>query len=404
MIDYKISTITMSMQIHNCQLNLINIGKYLNIDDEILGIKYNYGETSILKGKYSTSIYNKSKVKNENKINKKLFYNQVSLIIKNNETNNINVKIFGNGSLHLTGVKDPKDGKKMLIIIYKKLISLINTYDNVLLTKDLNDVFIDNNNIVYGNTDNKIIGYKYNSMLDLYIINKKEYVITTIKNKIYFISNKFENKRTKSILNLNGNYVGYSKIVLVKNKSKLYKNNSNIHFENDFIYYDVDNNSTIIGNITYTFNEIESKHLVEHDIIELKYNCTPFQNLNENLNEDYLNKNFSENINSINIYFKLSFELNRERLYKQLIINKYNCEYKHEYSGVKFTYKNNENQTGICACNNKCTCKNITFLIFQTGNIIVSGLKSLEQIKIILESFEKIIIKIEGLIKKKILV
>ena len=62
-----------------------NIGRYLDIDDTILGIKYHYGNGgSIIKGKYLTAIYKKSKSKNENKINKKLFYNQVSLIIKHN--------------------------------------------------------------------------------------------------------------------------------------------------------------------------------------------------------------------------------------------------------------------------------------------------------------------------------
>ena len=36
----KISTITISTQLPHCQLNLTNIGKYLSIDDDIIGIKY----------------------------------------------------------------------------------------------------------------------------------------------------------------------------------------------------------------------------------------------------------------------------------------------------------------------------------------------------------------------------
>ena len=35
----KISTITLSTHLPNCQLNLTNIGKYLDIDDEIIGLK-----------------------------------------------------------------------------------------------------------------------------------------------------------------------------------------------------------------------------------------------------------------------------------------------------------------------------------------------------------------------------
>ena len=62
-LDVKISTITLSTKLPNCQLNLTNIGKYLDIDDEIIGIKYNYADLSIMKGKYSTTIYKKAKIK-----------------------------------------------------------------------------------------------------------------------------------------------------------------------------------------------------------------------------------------------------------------------------------------------------------------------------------------------------
>lgn len=400
MIDYKVSTITMSMRIPNCKLNLINIGKYLIIDNEILGIKYNYGETSILKGKYSTAIYNKSKVKNDKKINKQLFYNQVTIIVKNNENNNINVKIFGNGSLHLTGVKDTNDGKKTLLLIYKKLMELINKYHSILIIKDVNNVYIDNNNMVYGNIDNKIVGYK-TSKDSLYIINKKEYTTINIKDVKYFISNKLEAKRTKSILNLNGDYVGKSQIELVKNKSKLYKNNSNIYLDDKFIYYDNGQEAIIIANIVYTFDTLSVPQKIEckDSIIELNYCCNPFNN-NETLDLN-VSDDFNESVNCINIFFKLPFQLNRERLYKQLIINNLNCEYKPEYSGVKFIYKKNELDNGICLCNNKCTCKNITFLIFQTGNIIVSGFKAINQIDSALAFFEQFILKIQNIIIKK---
>ena len=60
-LNYKVSTITMSMQIPDSIFNLNNIGRYLDIDDTVLGIKYHYGNSSIIKGKYLTSIYKKSK-------------------------------------------------------------------------------------------------------------------------------------------------------------------------------------------------------------------------------------------------------------------------------------------------------------------------------------------------------
>ena len=45
-ISYNISTITISCKILDTELNIINIGKYLDIDNQIIGIKYYYGEYS----------------------------------------------------------------------------------------------------------------------------------------------------------------------------------------------------------------------------------------------------------------------------------------------------------------------------------------------------------------------
>lgn len=412
-IDYKVSTITMTMQFPDCQFNLNNIGRYLNIDDNILGIKYHYGNSSIIKGKYLTAIYKKSKSKNENKINKKLFYNQVSLIIKHksksnkeNEENIINVKIFGNGSIHLTGVKDTLEGKEIVLIIYQKLEKLKTISATILLTRDTNGIYLDSCNNVYSTESCKMtIGYKLNS--SIYVINKKEYYVTDIdiNNKYFkvFMSNKLEAKRTRNILNMNGKNIGFSKINLVRNKSKLYKNNSNIHFDKNFIFYDGNGTSTIIGNISYEIEENDIKNLNLPNFIEYNYNCNPFI-IEPEQNKLYDINNLNMNVNTINIYFKLDFQLNRQRLFDKLLELKYIIEYTPEkYSGVKLTYKINQNyiNNGICLCNNKCTCNNITFLIFQSGNIIVTGFKNLNDIKDILYSFKNIINKISNTIIKK---
>ena len=404
-LNYKVSTITMSMQIPDSIFNLNNIGRYLDIDDTVLGIKYHYGNSSIIKGKYLTSIYKKSKRKNQNKINKKLFYNQVSLIIKhnnNNVENSVNVKIFGNGSLHLTGVKNISEGKQIVLIIYEKLLKLKNYSVIMLLTKDVNGIYLDSSNNVYSTNDKNYIGYKLNSLI--YIINKKEYYIDHLqfKNKV-FISNKLESKRTRNILNMEGKKIGFSKINLIRNKSKLYKNNSNIHFDKNFIFYDGNGTSTIIGMISYEIYDEILTDLIVPNFIEYNYNCNPFITEPDKLkltDINYLNMN----INTINIYFKLDFELNRQRLFDKLLELKYISEYTPEkYSGVKLTYKINENyiNNGLCLCNTKCTCNNITFLIFQSGNIIVTGFKNIDCIKNILKIFQIIINKIQHTIIKK---
>lgn len=401
-LSYKISTITMSIRIPDCSLNLINIGKYMKIDEDIIGIKYNFStpDSSILKGKYSTSIYNKSKVKNRNKINSKLFYNQVSIIIKLSENNIINVKLFNNGSLHLTGVKNIEDGKLIVNLLYRKLLDIINIDDLILLTLDSNNVYLDNNNNVYSNSKLKksIIGFKHENV---YNIHRKEYIIENNT----FISCKFESKRTKTILNFDGIKIGYSEIELLKNKSKLYKKNSNIHIdkESNLIYYDGMINSQIVGKINYYTNDKITNKENQERIIEYNYSCNPF--ISKVLSLDELNKSdLIVSVNCINIYFGLNFLLNRQRLFNKLHEMKYTCEYKPEkYSGVKLRYKTNSNKTGVCNCFNECICINTTFLIFQSGNIIAMGFKNIKEIQFVLDEFNILINSIKYIIKKKTL-
>lgn len=422
-INIKISTITLSCQLPVCNLNLTNIGKYLDIDNEIIGIKYNYADLNVMKGKYSTTVYKKAKIKNVDKINKRLFYNQIT-IIYNNNGNNVNVKLFKNGSLHLTGCKNVDDGTKITKTIYQKLISLKNKTDTILLTKDINGILLDNDNLIYSHTDKQIIGYKLNKT-NTYIINKKEY---TIDNKTkMFISTKFETQRRKFIYNLDGDYIGYSKIELLKNKNKFYKKNVNIFFDtsNDLIYH---NNDNIIGKVTYDINNSCITNLSSiPDIIEINYDCNPFINKDYSLDINNLNlKNSIDlNINCINVYFNINFIINRQRFYEKLINLNYICKYKPEsYSGIKLIYKinltnnlnfetlnisNNKNHsetkpTGLCICTTKCTCISITFLIFQTGNIIISGFKNIDQIEPVTRDFINLCKILRNDIEKRIFI
>lgn len=480
-IDYKISTMTVSCQFPNCELNLINIGKYLEIDDEIIGIKYNYGETNIMKGKYATGIYKKSKNKNADKINKNLFYNQVSIICKitdnldqptdnkntgNEKTDNentdnenmdnknlINVKLFGNGSLHLTGVKDEHSILKVMKLLYNKLILLTEKTDKILLMSDSNNILLDNDNIIYSKSNPKVIlGYKTGLK---YNINKKFYTIDNFYQ--LFISEKFESKRSRHLLDFDGNYAGICKIELLKNKNKLYKKNANIYFDKSnlnektkscLIYHDSDNKSTVIGKITYdindtidTINKIDKIDIIDtnnrndsnnncknikNQILEYNYSCNPFKKIyGVTILHNDIDLIKSIDINCINIFFDLKYQLNRQRLFNNLLEKGYMTEYKPEkYSGVKLIYKINQNYNlqnnlevikcsstkksndaymlGICTCNNKCTCNNITFLIFQSGNIIACGFRKISEIDLILYSFKHLMNSLESNIKKKL--
>lgn len=399
----KISTITLSTQLPNCQINLTNVGKYLNTNDKIVGIKYQFGNLNVMKGEYSTTVFRKSKNKKVEKINKVLFYNQVSLIINLDKLtkNHVNVKIFGNGSLHITGCKSINEGIETTKIVYKMLKLLENKKDTIFLSKDENGVLLDSNNFIYTYKDKRIIGYKNEN--GVYIIHKKEYDID--HKTAMFISKRLETQRKRSILNFDGIEIGHSKIELFKNKSKFYKNNSYIFYDNvnNLIYY---KNDTIIGKISYYIDEKNITSInCTPDNFEYDYNCNVFENKDYNLNIDSPDfKNIIKlDVNCINVYFNLNIKINRLKLYKLLISLNYICKYHPEsYSGVKLIYKiqkKNEENQGYCFCNNKCTCTNITFLIFQSGNIIVSGFKNEEQINDVIKNFISICQENESLIK-----
>ena len=393
--EIKISTITLSTKLPDCEINLINVGKYLDIDEDILGIKYNYGSCNILKGKYCTSNYKKSKNKKIEKINKILFYNQVSLILNNNG-NNVNVKLFKNGSLHLTGCKSIQEGNVVTNKIYLKLKTLSHKTDTILLTKDSNGIFLDKDNLVYSLVEKNIIGYCKNYETDEYVIHKKECNID--KRTGMFVTKGLENNIQSVLYNLDGEYIGDFYIKLVKNRNKLYKRKG--------VCFDLDNlvvcyNDSIIGEIVYDINSDKITPISNNDIVELDYSCNAFTNKNYVFD---IVQSIDLNVNCMNVYFNVNFNINRQRFYEKLILSNYICKYNPEsYSGVRLTYKLSlfvqecidkqideimmQSIPGICPCTNKCTCLNITFLIFQSGNVIATGFKNNEQIKFATKNF-----------------
>lgn len=397
---YKISTITLTTQLPNCNINLFNVGKFLEIDDIICGIKYNNGDLNIVKGMYLTTVYRKAKIKKKAKVNQALFYNQISLIVHLYDSN-VNVKLFGNGCLHMTGCKSPDMGIKITEIIYNKLINLKNKVYPTILTKDINGALLDKDNLFYSESDHQIIGF-YNPEKNTYHINKKEY---TYEFDNVLIHTKMESKRSRHLINFDGKIIGDCKIKLLKNNNKLFKN-SNIYYDysTNLIYY---NNEKVIGTLEYTYTEdfCNIKNPQENDdVLIVNYSSNPFIPQDYKLKE-ITKKTIDLNVNCINVYFNLNININRQRLYNLLLernfITKYNPEI---YSGIKLMYKypiNGKLNDGICICDNKCTCLDVVFLIFQSGNIIVSGFKDITIIDSIIDNFISLISPFIEIFKKR---
>lgn len=101
--DVKISTMTITCKIAT-KFNCENIAKYIDLDiNRILTVTH--GECG--NTKTNRTIVPKKKNAGKPKRQKKVFYNQVSMYVKVQAKNKkpVNIKIFSNGSLQMTGCK-----------------------------------------------------------------------------------------------------------------------------------------------------------------------------------------------------------------------------------------------------------------------------------------------------------
>jgi TATA-box binding protein (TBP) (component of TFIID and TFIIIB) len=145
--DLEISTTTITSFI-NVNFNVENIGLYFNdFDDILIGKKYgNRIDTNLVSIK-------KLKTGKKKKVNeKKNFFNQVSLIFRSatlmgfdpnklslkERNKTVNVKLFINGSIQMTGCKHLDNIKKSLEILFekfKKPIAILNSEDMSFIIK-----------------------------------------------------------------------------------------------------------------------------------------------------------------------------------------------------------------------------------------------------------------------------
>jgi TATA-box binding protein (TBP) (component of TFIID and TFIIIB) len=128
--DLEISTATVTCNL-NITFNVENIGLYFNdFDNIIIGKKYgNRTVNNIVNIKKLQSNKKKKRVKKKN------FFNQVSLIFwsatllgldpeklsEKERDKTVNVKLFINGSIQMTGCKHINNIKRSLIILFEKL-------------------------------------------------------------------------------------------------------------------------------------------------------------------------------------------------------------------------------------------------------------------------------------------
>ena len=166
------------------EIMLKNLYDNVNINDKIKNIE-------ITSDKFKGYSEKNEKKKRKNK-KKKCFFNQITMHIYNNKI--INVKIFNNGKIQMTGLKTEKQGLETINILINELKN-INKTDSLIYSDQL---FINDYEIVMVNTDFDI-KYKikrellHRDLLNMGITSSYEPIMYPGVNMKYFYNKEFKN-------------------------------------------------------------------------------------------------------------------------------------------------------------------------------------------------------------------
>ncbi len=395
--DYKIATRSYIYNIASAtnkiiKFDLYNIARYIilgteedaaTLDGALIGLKYfNYYYRGCLKSK---SILTKTKINNKKNKNvnmntkNKDFKNQITFIYKYYGCRTVNIKLFNNGELQLSGVSSTYEANKTVNYLIK---AISNTTYNVFAT--MLDIPENKYDFIYvaDQTDPEMQSKKYkyyyynyfqyfDNVIDgLKIHNNINYL--AIKNFVIQYANKWidETIIDKWLFILNNEYNMLNRKCL-----KMTDLGTNIKLINKL--------KKFILLLKFTIQKIQK--IKENDAIQ------PI-----NTSKSYLIENYELYINKyvlqfINACYYIGFSIKNNILYNIFkhigIVAIYKPD---DYPGLLLTYYWNQANTalpiharGKCICSPICTnnnnkknkCFKITIIIFQTGNIIITGAK-----------------------------
>ena len=376
--DYRISTMTMITSF-NTNINLYVVDKYFELDDKIISMEY--GDKPV-----------KNK-KGQKKKNNRPFFNQATIKVELNPLKKINIKVFSNGKIQMTGVKKEEDVIESLNLIIDKLKKTKGTIplnkilvkkQLELLLKELDTDIIPKEYFNDGDSIDKL--YRIKEFFDIFYDSKIELILNT--NKIYYKLFRLYDKGPELPL------IDQLKILLKKlNTTTLPKEYFN-------------ESKTFLKNEEYTLDDLQNLDEKLDDII---YKDKVYKDISENNDIEIFSESIEDlkmiKINKIktvliNSDFNTNFEIRRDELHNILKSKqKYNIISRYEpdiYPGVNNKYYWNRHYKdkkyeGKCYCTVPCEgkgdgygngqCKKITIAAFQSGSIIITGANKVEHIK-----------------------
>jgi TATA-box binding protein (TBP) (component of TFIID and TFIIIB) len=382
--DLKLIIITCKTTL-NSNINLEIIARQLKLDDEIKGKKLlGIVNEGLIKTKPKNYRINNKKKKRKRKSDnpgREDFSNQCTVLVKpNNFDKMLNLKIFGNGKIVITGGLLVEHSKSAVDIAKGKIAILEDDYQICMQTK-LSDHFQNVHNYIKYITKNYLIflklfslyGINLNLKLDL-VLNKK---LTTKYQLIDPISQQLIEKNLKDCLledlvrdqiiigGSNEEVENYSRMIQVFNICHLYFTNA------------------------YFLTLLNDQNSFVHELIYNLYNFKKMR-LPVTFEKEGLLSDHQVTIQNYNTMYDCGFHLDREA-FTRILDSKYKSIISSvrfeptKYQGINAKYVSrikcrNECQSLGKKKTSKCPCKEISFLIFQEGKVIITGGRSWEQI------------------------
>lgn len=351
----------------NCNLNLKLLAEKILLDDKIIGKKLlGVVEEGLIKKK-SKNCHPRRVTKPNKKTTRKDFSNQCTIIIQTDDpTRRINLKIFGNGKIVITGGLSGDDGHIAVQLLRDRILNLTDTY-RLDTTKKLRNCFTDCNQYIKYIEKNYLFFLKIFSMYNIDLDLRLDLVLD------------------KKVLNTYGEFNNDPSGI-----DKLVKYGSSIDLEK-YVYM------IQIYNVCHLYftNECLLKKLDDptdpiHDLINKLFNLEEVV-LPVTFDINKLSDNFVVSVENYNTKFNSNFHNNRE-VFTQILNDKYKksgliSSAKFEpsnYQGINVKYISRIMCRPDCVStgkkkSSKCLCKDVSFLIFQEGNVIITGGRSWEQ-------------------------
>lgn len=353
-------------------IDLDTFFRKLVINDQIVGAKYHGKIKGSIKGTKS-------------------FYNQITFAVFSQETQKIvNVKLFGNGNLHFSGVKNVEQAEISIKIILEQLLAVKGREEiNVIIIddcffnekdyKDYKDAMTKKDRFqiikIYSYPDANGISKKIG------VKRKDDYVISgeiCVMEGDHFVSAKFVDF-SKNIYNKSGEFIGtYKYVPTYKRKNILLKNRVKVQLTSDIVSL-VDRygneNAQIIRILTNERCEI--KDVSKSDKITIDYSGLPNDYIKNIGSLSCAVKAMQITIMNLNSKFNISFEnkaFDRKKM-RDLFLEKYKLtsyyEQEGKYQGV--TLKMFYDQNDVLTRTKSPDLRKVSATFFSSGSVLLSG-------------------------------